>query len=412
MHRNRGAPPNSPTLCARFMPRHAKAASAASSTSNCLGSTAHGSQRLGCVLAWPTLHIIAAKEGRICCLHVSALAPGMRTSILHLSPVLPVGKTLSPYLARTRPRACIACQAQSPPIRQCSDSRSQAFRLRSQSVARLCRHARNSGGPSMQGPPRGQYPPIVGGGSRHDEKEQKKMQRREHAGRKQGRCNATCLLGCTAQRSDKRPRCAQGCDSWARSLQGQALRQCMRQPPTQSRHRSERRKQRASTESGGQSRRGAGSAGAQCRARSALHPRLKERASRYFPHARGARLRSRQGDRSAAAPPTTKPRPTSHYGSSLMQQREPPNRIKQCALQCISPGSPSASWLQSSSAVRVHAMCRGCHSLMLAGGIGPKGHCAAQMRGPRRLIWRLGARLGAAIPYIWVPSRWASSQPS
>ena len=49
---------------------------------------------------------------------------------------------------------------------------------------------------------------------------------------------------------------------------------------------------------------------------------------------------------------------------------------------------------------------------MLAGGIGPEGHRAAQMRGPRRLIWRSGARLGAATPYIWVQTRRASSQPS
>ena len=59
------------------------------------------------------------------------------------------------------------------------------------------------------------------------------------------------------------------------------------------RHRSEPRKQRASTESGGQSKRGMGSAAAQFQARSALHPRRNDRTSQGFPHARGARLRSR-----------------------------------------------------------------------------------------------------------------------
>lgn len=84
-------------------------------------------------------------------------------------------------------------------------------------------------------------------------------------------------------------------------------------------------------------------------------------------------------------------------------------RIKQSVLHCIRPGTPSGPWLHSSSVVRVHAMCRGCQGLMLAGGVGPKGHRAAQMRGPRRLIWHSGARLGAATPYIWVQTRWASS---
>lgn len=37
-------------------------------------------------------------KGRICCLHVTALAPGMRISILHLAPVLPVSKPRLPIV--------------------------------------------------------------------------------------------------------------------------------------------------------------------------------------------------------------------------------------------------------------------------------------------------------------------------
>ena len=158
--------------------RRAEAASAASSTCICLGSTAHGLERLECVRACPTLHTYCSqgKEGWIRCLHVPALAPGMRTSILHLRLCYlwqnPVSLSCAD-LAACLPSMPGSVTADMSMLRLPLST----FQLRSQSVARLRRHARNSWSPPRRAP-RGANALLFSGGSPPQKERQKKKQRK------------------------------------------------------------------------------------------------------------------------------------------------------------------------------------------------------------------------------------------